>query len=126
MLEAVRSRITISNIIAELTHLLDRGIILKKLAIKTEQFTVQNEEPEIKVAYTSGQKEESDKGIRFKVVLSGLAIDAAEVAKMVNKLEQSDYFFQVVPGYSKNTTTEQYYASEFEVTCYLSNYRLES
>jgi Tfp pilus assembly protein PilN len=123
MLDSVKSRIAVSNIIAELTHLLDGNIVLKKLVIKAEPFSVRSSKAEIKAA---GQTAESDKYVRFKITLTGLAADTAEVAEMINKLERSDYFFQVVPGYSRNTTTGQYQASEFEITCYLSNYRLES
>ncbi|MBN1788323.1 MAG: PilN domain-containing protein [Sedimentisphaerales bacterium] len=126
MLDSVKSRITVSNVIAELTHLLDSGVVMKKLSIKAEEFSAPNNESEVEAVSFADQAEESNKSIRFKITINGLASDASEVAKMVNKLEQSDYFFQVVPGYSRNTTTGQYHASEFEIMCYLSNYRLES
>jgi hypothetical protein len=126
MLDSVKSRIVVSNVIAELTRLLDNRIILRKLEIKAEPFAVQSGKTEIKVASAAGKTTESDQNIRFKITLTGLAADAAGVAEIINKLEQSDYFFQVVPGYSRNATTGQYQASEFEITCYLSNYRLES
>lgn len=126
MLDSIKSRITVSNVIAELGHLLDSSIILRKLEIKTESFSIQSSKAAIRTASAAGRTKESDKNVRFKITLTGLAADAAEVAKMINKLERSDYFFQVVPGYSRNATTGQYQASEFEITCYLSDYRLES
>ncbi|MDD5459999.1 MAG: PilN domain-containing protein [Phycisphaerae bacterium] len=126
ILDSIKSHITVSNVIAELTHLLDSNVVLEKLTIKAEPFSVQNSKAEIKTAFASGQTEEADKSIRFKITLTGVAADTAKVAEIINKLEQSDYFFQVVPGYSRNLTTGQYQASEFEITCYLSNYKLES
>jgi Tfp pilus assembly protein PilN len=126
-LESVKSHIVVSNVIAELAHLLDGGIILKKLEIKAEPFGAQSGKTEIKVVSSAGgQTAGFDRNVRFKITLIGLAADDAGVAEMINKLEQSDYFFQVIPGFSRNTIVGQYQASEFEVTCYLSNYRLES
>ena len=125
MLDSVKSHIVVSNVIAELTHLLDGSIILKKLEIKAEPFPEQGGRTAIKVISTaSGQSAPSEKKVRFRITLTGLAADTAQVAEMINKLEQSDYFFQIVPGFSRNTTIGQYQASEFEITCYLANYRL--
>lgn len=126
ILDSIKSYLTVSNVIAELTHLLDSNIVLEKLMIKAEPFSVRSSKAEIKAASAVGQATESDKNIRFKITLTGLAADTAGVAEIINRLERSDYFFQVVPGYSRNTATGQYQASEFEITCYLSNYKLES
>ena len=125
ILDSVKSHIVVSNVIAELTHLLDGGIILKKLEIKAEMIGGQSGKTGIKVISTAGGRPTlSEKKVRFRITLAGLAADAAQVAEVINRLEQSDYFFQIVPGFSRNTTTGQYQASEFEITCYLANYRL--
>jgi len=125
ILDSVKSHIVVSNVIAELTHLLDGGIILKKLEIKAEPIGEQSGKTGIKVISTAGGRTTpSGKKVRFRITLAGLAADAAQVAEVINRLEQSDYFFQIVPGFSRNTTTGQYQASEFEITCYLANYRL--
>jgi Tfp pilus assembly protein PilN len=127
ILDSVKSRIVVSNVIAELTHLVDSGIILRKLEIKAEPFAEQSGKTGTKVvSATGGQTTAFDRKVRFKITLTGFAADAAGVAEMINKLEHSDYFFQVIPSFSRNTKIEQYEASEFEITCYLSNYRLES
>jgi hypothetical protein len=124
MLGTIKSHIVISNVIAELTHLLDNNIILKKLEIKAEPIPEQDMKTGIKVVSAAGGRSASpERRNRFKITLTGLAADAAQVAGIINKLEQSDYFFQIVPGFSRNTTAGQYQACEFEITCYLANYK---
>ncbi|MCX5632202.1 MAG: hypothetical protein NTW93_00765 [Phycisphaerae bacterium] len=120
ILESVKSHIAVSNVIAELAHLLDSGIILKKLEIKAEPFTGRDG-----VAGQGANRQSlSDKKVRFKVTFTGLAADAAKVAEIISKLEKSGYFFQIIPSFSRNTIVNGYQASEFEITCYLANYKL--
>jgi Tfp pilus assembly protein PilN len=124
-LDSIKSHIVISNVIAELSHLLDGNIILKKLEIKAEPIPEESRKTGIKVVSAAGsQSAPSEKKTRFKITLTGLAADAAQVPEVINKLEQSGYFFQIVPDFSRNTKVGQYQASEFEITCYLTNYRL--
>jgi Tfp pilus assembly protein PilN len=125
ILDSVKSHIVVSNVIAELTHLLDGSIILKGLEIKAEPISEQDARTGIKVmSAAGGQSTPTEKKTKFRITLTGFASDAAGVAEVINRLEQSDYFFQVVPGLSRNTTIGQYQASEFEIICYLVNYKL--
>jgi hypothetical protein len=86
------------------------------------------------------------------VVIAGVAADTRDVADLISKLEESPYFFQVVPSFSKSTKLEvkgrpstsaatdavrratetrsevsdagkSLQATEFEINCYLANYR---
>lgn len=90
--------------------------------------------------------------VRFRVVIAGVAADAGDVGALMCKLEDSPYFWQVILAYSRDmgitsrgagpavTTTEAkdkaaeakdgvrqadaaIRASEFEIHCYLANYR---
>src|SRR3990167_4202127 len=124
MLDSVKSHIVVSNIIAEMSHLLSDRIVLKKVEIKSEQFPERNDrENGIQIYSADSDKSKSfDNKIKFKIVMGGLAADAAEIAEMINMLEMSDYFFQVIPGFSRNTIVGQRQACEFELTCYWSNY----
>jgi len=90
--------------------------------------------------------------VRFRVVITGVAADAGDVGALMCKLEDSPYFWQVVLAYSRDTgitsrsagpartaaevkekTAEtndnvrqadvSVRASEFEIHCYLANYR---
>jgi hypothetical protein len=101
----------------------------------------------------SGEKRGLPLGdVRFKVVMSGVAADGRDVAALTCKLEDSPYFCQVVPSFSRNAkisiksdsslhaetdvvegTVEtknrvrkaegNIQVSEFEINCYLANYR---
>ena len=90
--------------------------------------------------------------VRFKIVMRGIAADAGDVAALVCKLEDSPYFCQVVPSFSRNAEVKaanytsgqgsakaseevpgarenirepdkSVQVSEFEISCYLANYR---
>lgn len=90
--------------------------------------------------------------VRFKVVIAGVAADAGDVGVLMCKLEDSPYFWQVVLAYSRDTAIKgqtggpagtvtevkektsdtkdsvrqadtSVRASEFEINCYLANYR---
>ncbi|UCC96803.1 MAG: hypothetical protein JSW66_13265 [Phycisphaerales bacterium] len=90
--------------------------------------------------------------VRFKVVVAGVAADASDVGVLMCKLEDSPYFWQVILAFSRDTeiagqstapprketdtkdtvaeTQEDVrqgsagiQASEFEINCYLANYR---
>jgi len=90
--------------------------------------------------------------VRFKVVINGVAADAGDVAKLICKLEDSPYFSRVIPSFSRNTEITMagnaslssrgdlpeeprvlrsrvrqarggLRVSEFEISCYLANYR---
>jgi hypothetical protein len=127
MLDSVKSNMIVSNVLAEISHLLDGRVVLKKLEIKTERFPSQdNAKNEIQVYSADSDKSKMfDNKLRYKIVLGGLAADAAQVAETINMLEMSDYFFQVIPGFSRNTLVGQRQVCEFELTCYLSNYVLK-
>ena len=90
--------------------------------------------------------------VRFKVVIAGVAADASDVGVLMCKLEDSPYFGQVVLVFSRDTeitarkapvldartnskegtqkakdavreSDANMKASEFEIQCYLTNYR---
>lgn len=90
--------------------------------------------------------------VRFKVVIAGVAADASDVGVLMCKLEDSPYFWQVALAFSRDIeiasrsaspprkepdTTDTVaqtkedagqgsagiQASEFEINCYLANYR---
>jgi len=61
-------------------------------------------------------------------VISGVAAGAGDIAELIGKLEESPYFCLVSPSFSQNRkmkvgTGENFQVSEFEISCYLANYR---
>lgn len=90
--------------------------------------------------------------VRFKVVIAGVAADASDVGMLMCKLEDSPYFWQVILAFSRDIeiagqsaapskkeadtddkaaqtkedvgqSSAGIQASEFEINCYLANYR---
>jgi len=152
-IKKIDSRLEVAPILAELSFLVDKKIVLGKVELVAERF---EDKPKnktnsgvagvVRVAKTisTGQKLLPLGDVRFKVLLQGLAADASEVAALICKLEDSPYFCQVVLSFSRNITVnaganrvmeiqtagkdvsdagESFQASEFEISCYLANYR---
>jgi hypothetical protein len=71
--------------------------------------------------------------VRFKVLMGGVALNAGDVAVLICKLEDSPYFSQVIPLFTRNREMktsanlegEKFQMSEFEISCNLANYRQE-
>jgi hypothetical protein len=130
MLKKVDSKIVISNVIAELSYLVDSSIVLTQADIRAEKFDA-NAQTNVAGAGTvrvaksiSGSPADlTGRDIRFRVVLQGLAYEASDVAALICKLEESPYFCQVIPGFSRTNKIKDRQVSEFEIGCYIANYR---
>ncbi len=124
-LDSVDSHVVVSCVLAEITHLIDGQVILKNVEIKRESFSgVAGETGKAGPAITNTDQNKGNNGgnFRYKVVLTGIAADASQVARLIRSLESSNYFIQVIPGYSRNTVVNGRDASGFEINCYLANY----
>jgi hypothetical protein len=158
IVEEIDSKINVSNVLAELSFLINEKILLNNvefIAEKIESRQQESQSPRFTtvvraVRNTLNEKQELPLGdVRFRVVISGVAADAADVAALIVKLESSPYFCQVVPSFSRNvlintagkaslrsnTNNEningsvqkisgkvQLHVSEFEINSYLANY----
>ena len=160
-IEETDSKIDVASVLAEMSFLVDERTVLKKVEFVAEKFVGTREaKPSPRAAAVvrvvrakSGKKRELPLGdVRFKVVMSGVAADASDVAVLTCKLEDSPYFCQVVPSFSRNAKIsiksdsslrmetdvvggaletkgrvreagESIQVSEFEINCYLANYR---
>jgi hypothetical protein len=132
ILKSVDSKIIVSNVFAELSFLIDGPVILDKVEIKKEKCVVESDDtargPTVKTAAGSSNKKSNSAAedtYRFRVMITGVATDATEVAQLLRKLEKSPYFRHVVPGFSRNRIIQSHQVSEFEIYCYISNYSLE-
>jgi len=160
-MEEIDSRIDVASVLAEMSFLIKEEIVLSKVEFIAEKF--QDEEKD-KASTRAGavvraarvkkhQNQQLPLGnVRFKVVVAGVAADTRAVADLISKLEESPYFFQIVPSFSKSTKLEveresspaatidavrratearsevsdarkSLQATEFEINCYLANYR---
>jgi len=67
------------------------------------------------------------------MILRGIAEQTSDVGKFVRRLEESEYFCDVSLAFSRNKNikvagapgNDQRQVSEFEISCDLTNYRIE-
>jgi len=163
VLENIDSKISVSNVLAEISFLVDKKIVLNKVELISEIIgDKQNNKqsvPSLSVVRTAGSSfgntdQKHVGNICFKVLISGVAADGRDVAALLCELEDSPYFRQVDLSYSRDAevktkrtyssgfqqdikpelledrgnnrkSEENLRVSEFEIICYLSNYRQE-
>jgi len=139
-IKEIDSRIDVAGVLGEISFLIDKKIVLSKVEFKAEKFADgQGRRANRASAFTAARGNFAGKqtlplgNVRFKVVISGVAADASKVAELICRLEDSPYFQLVYPSFSRNRNIktgtnlagENYQASEFEISCYLANYRQE-
>jgi len=139
-IKEIDSKIDVASVLGEISFLTDKKIVLSKVEFKAEKFADgqgrrTNRASAVRAARGNfAGKETLPLGnVRFKVVISGVAADASNVAELICRLEDSPYFQLVYPSFSRNKNIkvgtnlagENYQASEFEISCYLANYRQE-
>jgi Tfp pilus assembly protein PilN len=109
-IEQIDSRIDVADVLGEMSYLIDDSIVLQKVELVAEKLTNELEAGNTQntgtVVRAVRAKSNNTKGlplgkVRFKVVLSGIAADASDVAALMCKLEDSPYFCQVVLSYSR-------------------------
>jgi len=160
-IERIDSRIDVAGVLAEMSFLIDKKIALSKIEFIAEsviggadkQGVQPNNSSVVRVAVPKFNEKGLPLGnVRFKVVLRGIAADAGDVAALICKLEDSPYFCQIVPSFSRNAQVKaanypllvsgagagekagdaqrdvrepgkSAQVSEFEISCYLANYR---
>jgi len=133
IIEVVDSKIIISNVLAELAFLIDQRIVLSEMDIKAEAFESGDKAENMSgSAFTTGkeavgkQRLPLEENARFKIVMTGLAVNAADVALLIRTLEDSPYVRDVKPTFCRNKRLKDYQATEFQVSCYIANYREEN
>lgn len=159
--DRIDSKINVAGVLGEISFLVGNEIVLSKVEFIAEKFTDKQDSktsPDaVAVVRAIPTKFSPDKelpigNVKFKVVIGGVAVDASYVAALICKLEDSPYFCQVVPSFSRNSDLEKFsgystvpgkdaaarlsgsersdrktenkmQVSEFEINCYLANYR---
>jgi hypothetical protein len=136
-IEEIDSKIDAASVLAEISFLIDKKIVLSKVEFKAERFADrQRRKPNSGSAIRAAGRNFAGKqaqplgDVRFKVVISGVASDASDIAELICRLEDSPYFRLVYPSFSRNRNIktgtnfagENHQVSEFEISCYLANY----
>ena len=141
-LEKIRpkSSIQVADMLSEMSFLIDEKIMLSEMEFKAESPPSVSADAQggtvdslslRAAAMTAGRDSHLLGDVRYKGTIKGLAADAADVAELLCRLEQSSYFCLVYPNFSRNaevktvenSSNEAIYATEFEISCYLANYR---
>ena len=134
-LKKIDSRIDVASVLAEISFLIDKRIVLSEVRFDAESLKVISRS--VSGARVGRNVSKSNKtnallgDVRFKIVIRGVAAEASDVADLICKLEESPYFCQIIPSFSRNSRARSVSnilgsantASEFEIGCYLANYR---
>jgi len=109
LVKQIDSNINVADILAEMSFLIGKKIVLGKVEFVAEKFVdkqvpQQSSNSVARVAIPKFvEKQALPLGnVRFKVLLNGIAADAGDVAAFICKLEESPYFCQVVLLFSRN------------------------
>ncbi len=136
-MDEMDSKIDVASVLAEMSYLIDDNVVLSKVEFDAEKFTdvkrrkasgPTNTAARAVDRNVTGKGEISLDDVRFRVMISGVATKAGDIAELICKLEESPYFCQVYPSFSRNRkmtvgTGKNFQVSEFEISCYLANYR---
>lgn len=129
MLQQLRPRTEISPVLAELSVCIGDRVSLTDLSlVQAPLETSESSRPAgsaaVQIRSGSGPSAAAmtytDTVIRIK--LAGIAADGAEVAALISRLEESAYFIQVVPVFSKNQSRFETTVTEFEIHCVVADF----
>jgi len=138
VLEKIDSKINVASVLAELSFLIDKTVALSRVELLAGKLA-ERKLPDtrtvvpVRAAYgsSSGRQHSFLGPVRFKVLINGIAADGSDVAQLICSLEDSPYFTQVVPSFSRSKKMrtaegaggEEIVVTEFEISCYLANYK---
>jgi hypothetical protein len=146
LIERIDSQVDVAAVLAEMSHLIGEAVVLRKVELAAEPWRRAARESEQKSSAVrlAGKSENYGKpallgNCRFRVILAGVAAHPSDVADLVCRLDESSYFREVSPSFSRGTkiqtpgeaapgdkvagkNRESLDVTEFEISCYLANY----
>jgi len=153
LIQRIDSKINVAAVLAEMSHIIGETVVLSRAELKAEPFS---DDEKVSRTAESGVRPAADRNdasreslagnVRFRIVLSGVAVSPADVAALVRRLDDSSYFHRVYASFWRNGKVqisvgstpaspkpqaaaasagqgESLDVTEFEVVCYLANYR---
>lgn len=130
LISRLRPRTAVTPVLAELSRCIGERAVLTDLTLSQVPLeTIFESAPKsaaVSVKFSPGQKAEwqKDTDTVARIRLAGFALDGAEVAALISRLEESEYFTQVIPVYSKNETRFGATVAGFEVHCLLADFEV--
>lgn len=126
------ANLNFAGVLAELSFVIPDEVVLSRIDIAAEKFKGIDGQGKSGAATIRAVRAAMSKAnslgsgpVRFKLTLTGIAAEPSDVARLIRALEDSPYFVEVVPSYSRNKDIQGWLSSEFKIVCYLGNYRLE-
>jgi hypothetical protein len=129
ILDLVIPRTSYSVILAELSCCIGPEVVISKLDIRSEAIVSESAPSASKMKKlnsAAGKTAARPAMTQTCIVVTGYAADAKQVAMLISSLEQSTYFFRVIPTYSKNRTLEEREVTEFEIRCVLADFEIDN
>ena len=153
LIERIDSKINLAAVLAEMSHILGETVVLSRVEFIAEPFADDEKDPRTSdtgVRIADGKKDTSREtlvgSVRFRIVLTGVAVSPADVAALVRRLDDSSYFHRVHASFWRSGKVqvsgqpvqaasktqggavpagqpESLDVTEFEVVCYLANYK---
>ena len=123
-IQRISNRVVLSDVVAELSYLSNCNVVFDSINIETEDFIGKSQR-----RGRSFVKNINDENVypcsqfRYRVLLNGIAKESSDVADLIKNLEESQYFDHVIPGFARNRELGSEQISEFELSCYVANYR---
>ncbi len=151
-LQRMESRIELAAVLAEISHVIGRHIVLSRAEFIAEPVSTGKKASTrsgsaVRAAGTARRSDKADSlgDVRFRIVLAGVAASPENVGELVCRLEASSFFRNVYSSGFRNSkidvptarapgstssrmkkpgaeSRETLQVSEFEITCYLANY----
>jgi len=122
------SSLKVARVLSELSYLIDERIVLSGIDFTAEGV---GSKEKSKQARQSGSKSTSIPlgDNKFRLEIKGVAADAADIAELICRLEDSVYFCQICPSISGNrvlslsaSSGQKKDVTVFTISCYLANF----
>ncbi|OHB66397.1 MAG: hypothetical protein A2Y76_02380 [Planctomycetes bacterium RBG_13_60_9] len=141
LMERIDPRVDIAAILAEMGQIVGESIVLRRAEIHTEPFAPAAEKERKKgsairpASRTASTEKATPLGaVKFKIVIAGVAARPEDATDLVCQLEASSYFQRVhlsfygsakiqVGARSAASPQDTLEVTEFEITCYVANYK---
>ncbi len=119
------SRIDVTDLLAELETVLPKAMTLKAVKLEAVKIQVKAKRPgginmARRPSVTMGSVPKEHTFSRFRLLITGLAPDAIEVANFIGQLSASPLFEDVTMGYSSDAIFRGRSAREFQAMCYVT------
>lgn len=133
LLEDITPRTPMSAIVGELSYLIPNDVVLTNLSLTADVLQKKPSKGAVhSVAVVQVDTNSKDSEIsevaglpsRMKIILSGIAAKPANAAGLISRLEHSHYFEEVDLVFSKPKKIKTYTVTEFEISCYVADYKI--